>query len=119
LSADGNSVSYFAANHSRSTREQLGANAWSAVCNPPWIKAREIHPSNCGTYGGVYRGYQSPVEVPGADWFGVDHKQRIVFTESGKIWRCANMQAKMKNPRLIADFTDLAPPKRGVRLSEQ
>jgi hypothetical protein len=119
LSADGNSFTYFAANQSQSVREKLGANAWSAVCTPPWLKAREISPSQSGTYGGIYRGYQSPVEVPGADWSGIDHQQRVVYTVGGKIWRCDNTRSEIKKPVLIADFTDLIPPARGVKLPQE
>ncbi|MBC7822093.1 MAG: hypothetical protein IAG10_34850, partial [Planctomycetaceae bacterium] len=52
LSPDGRYVVYFAANQTRHTWEQLGSNAWTAICQPPWVKAITLDVSSCGTWGG-------------------------------------------------------------------
>jgi hypothetical protein len=43
-------------------------------------------------------------DVTDADWCGRDHKDRIIFTRGGQLFRREN-----STDRLIADFTDLTP----------
>lgn len=46
-------------------------------------------------------------DVPGADWCGRDHKDRVIFTRGGQLFRRVN-----RTDSLVADFTDLTPDPR-------
>ena len=76
LSPDGRYFVYFAANQTRHTWEKLGSNAWTAICQPPWLKAITFEVSCCGTWGGGGRfvtaddpefSAAKPVEFLGSD----------------------------------------------------
>lgn len=43
-------------------------------------------------------------EVPGAEWCGRDHQDRVIFTRAGRLYR-----REKRTDTLIADFTDLTP----------
>ncbi|MBR9802690.1 MAG: hypothetical protein ACE37I_15980 [Rubinisphaera brasiliensis] len=43
-------------------------------------------------------------EVPGADWCGRDHQDRVIFTRADRLYR-----REKRTDTLIADFTDLTP----------
>jgi hypothetical protein len=43
-------------------------------------------------------------DVPGADWCGRDHEDRIIFSRGGQLFRRVK-----RTDTLVADFTDLTP----------
>jgi hypothetical protein len=51
--------------------------------------------------------HQPTDDVPGADWCGRDHRDRVVFSRSGQLFRRVNGK-----DTLVADFTDLRPEPR-------
>ncbi len=140
ISPDGQFFRYCAHNGSRRTWENLGSNAWTAICRPPFLKALSMHVSHDGTWElipnhfvtktdsqfnsaapdpclpsdlrlmlGRRKRLQTP-EVEGADWVGLDHKDRVIFTLGSELWRCLNSRRKVAHPKLVADFKDLVPP---------
>lgn len=139
LSPDGQFFIYFAAKQNPRTSAALGSNAWTAVCQPPWVKPVILEPSTCGTYYGggnfvmtgepsfseaqpetflpksiriAYSKYRTRelVQVEGADSTGLDHRNRVVYSVGGQLWRCKNTLGRVKNAEQIADFSDLTPP---------
>jgi len=140
LSPDGKFFRYGAHNGSRATWKNLGSNAWTAICRPPFLKALSMHVSHCGTwelvpnhfvtktdpeFHGAFpdpclpsdlrltfgrRKRQLLPEVEGADWIGLDHKGRVIFTLGSELWRCLGSRGKVAHPKLVADFKDLVPP---------
>lgn len=139
LSPDGQFFLYFAANQSHRNWTELGADAWTAICQPPWVKAIVLYPSGCGTWGGggqfvttgdpmfadaqsepllpkslriAYGHYKRPhaPAVQEADSTGLDHKGQVVYSVGGKLWRCCSLHKGRQTLEQVADFTELAPP---------
>jgi len=48
--------------------------------------------------------HQPTDDVPGADWCGRDHRDQVVFSRAGQLFRRRNGR-----DTLVADFTDLKP----------
>jgi len=48
--------------------------------------------------------HRSTDEVPGVDWCGRDHDDRIIFSRAGRLFRRVK-----RTDVLVADFTDLSP----------
>ncbi len=140
ISPDGNFFRYGAHNGSQKTWKNLGSNAWTAICRPPFLKALSMHVSYCGTWELVpnhfvtksdaefhsaspegclpsdlritfgKRPQPNVPEVETADWVGLDYKGRVIFTVGSELWRCLARPGKFGHPSLVADFANLVPP---------
>lgn len=71
------------------------------VSNPPH---RNFPLGNLRVVQGEAPEHVSSNDVPDADWCGRDHRDRVIFTRGGQLFRRGK-----KSDELLADFTDLTP----------